>query len=165
VHQKNPAMFNQIASYFQDLPLFEFVWIGDGVSRELLTSKNICVTGWMPVADAKEMIAEGDVYLSTANFEGMSFAVLEALAMRKPVLLTDCVGNKDLVKQGLNGDLFLNEDEAIGKITQYFNNRAMLKTMGKHSSLHCRESFDVKNTFEQYHSLYSSKLSPAAVAI
>ncbi len=161
VHQKNPQLFNRIASYFQDLPLFEFMWIGDGVSRDVLTSGNIAITGWMPVATAKEMIAEGDVYLSTANFEGMSFAVLEALAMKKPVLLTDCVGNKDLVKQGLNGDLFLNEDEAIGKILQYFNNRAMLKTMGNHSSLHCRESFDVKDTFEQYHQLYRSKLATA----
>ncbi|HEX4372247.1 MAG TPA: hypothetical protein VHZ50_02985, partial [Puia sp.] len=71
---------------------------------------------------------------------------------------TDCVGNKDLVNQGLNGDLFLNEDEAIGKILQYFNNRAMLKTMGNHSSQHCQDSFDVKDTFEQYHQLYKTKM-------
>ena len=156
VHQKNPALFNRIAQYFEDLKQFEFIWIGDGVSRAELTATNITITGWLPVNIAKAMISGGDVYLSTANFEGMSFAVLEALAMKKPVLLTDCIGNKDLVNQGLNGGLFSNDHEAIVKLLQYSNNRPMLKTMGDHSSMHCQDSFDVKNTFEQYHQLYTN---------
>src|SRR5579872_2188808 len=46
--QKNPALFNQIAAYFEDVTGIEFIWIGDGPDRGLLTAKNIAVTGWLP---------------------------------------------------------------------------------------------------------------------
>jgi len=160
VHQKNPELFNKIASYFEDLPSFEFVWVGDGAKRHLLTAPNITVTGWISTNDVNELIKEGDVYLSTANFEGLSFATLEALALKKPVLLNDCVGNKDVVNQGLNGDLFSTEHDAIVKILRYYNNRPMLQAMGKHSSDHCRDSFDAKDTAEQYRRLYQTNSIP-----
>jgi glycosyltransferase involved in cell wall biosynthesis len=158
VHQKNPELFNKIASYFQELSAFEFVWVGDGAKRNLLTAPNITVTGWLSNGDVNDLIKEGDVYLSTANFEGLSFATLEALALQKPVLLNDCIGNKDIVNQGLNGDLFSNENDAIVKILRYYNNRPMLQAMGKHSSAHCRDSFDAKETAQHYHRLYENKL-------
>ncbi len=35
---------------------------------------------------------------------------------KKPVLLSNCVGPSDVVKRGMNGDLFNNSDDAIIKI-------------------------------------------------
>ena len=152
--QKDPALFNAIAAYFEDLPQFEFIWIGDGIDASLLTAKNITITGWLSPADARSLLLTSDVYLSTARFEGLSFSVLEALSLKKPVLLTDCVGNRDMVKQGLNGDLFTTPEQAIVKIIQYFNNGNMLPVMGDHSALHCEDAFDVQQTRERYRNLY-----------
>lgn len=42
-YQKNPTLFNEIAELLSDV---KFVWIGDGVLRGELTSKNIEITGW-----------------------------------------------------------------------------------------------------------------------
>ena len=86
----------------------------------------------------------------------MPFAVLEALILKKPVLLSDCIGNRDIVHKGLNGDLFTNEDEAILKILQYYNNRDMLQVMGEYSQQLCAQEFDVDSTGSSYRDLYKS---------
>ena len=156
VDQKNPALFNAIATYFDEFSDFEFLWVGDGEDRSQLTAKNIHITGWLSSKENKALITEAQVYLSTANFEGMPFAVLEALILKKPVLLSDCVGNRDIVHKGLNGDLFNNEDEAILKILQYYNNRDMLEIMGAYSQEFCAQEFDVDSTGSSYRDLYKS---------
>lgn len=154
IHQKNPSLFNTIARYFEEFPQFEFVWIGDGPQRELLTASNITITGWMPQEEVGRLISAANVYMSTAHFEGLPYAVLEALSLKKPVLLSNSVGNRDLVKSCLNGDLFKHHSEAIVKLLQYFNNISMLNIMGEYSALHGKESFNVNYTFTRYRSLY-----------
>ena len=86
------------------------------LKRNGLRRKNITVTGWLDDNDVHKYMAASDVYLSTSRYEGLSFAVLEALALKKPVLLHNCTGNIDLVKKGLNGGLFNTEADAIVRI-------------------------------------------------
>ncbi|ULQ56472.1 glycosyltransferase [Flavihumibacter rivuli] len=159
IYQKNPQLFNTIASYFEEFSQFEFIWIGDGPDKDILTSKNIIITGWQPHDKVHQLVSSADIYLSTAVFEGLPFAVLEALALNKPVILSDCVGNRDLVNNGLNGDLFNTADEAIIKILQYQNNENMLTIMGKHSASICDTSFNMHQSYRQYKNLYSRPLN------
>lgn len=156
--QKNPYLFNAIASYFQDMEQLEFVWIGDGRYKKLFTSKNIKVTGWLDSKEVHSYVSSSDIYLSTSKYEGLSFAVLEALALKKPVLLSNCTGNTDIVKQGINGDLFNNAQEAIVKILHYQNNREMLSVMGNFSAEICNTEFNVKENFKAYRQLYAGLL-------
>ena len=154
VQQKDPALFNTIATYFKDFDHFEFVWVGEGDERHRLTSPNITITGWLPPAEVLELINSAHLYLSTSQYEGLSFSVLEALSLRKTVLLKDCIGNRDIVKKGMNGDLFTNEQEAIVKIFQYYNNPAMLQVMGEYSGWLCHQEFNVNVTCLGYRNLY-----------
>lgn len=159
IGQKNPGLFNRIAAYFEDLDDFRFIWIGDGPDKELLTSKNITITGWLPMTATERLLSSANVYISTSNFEGLPFAVLEALILRKPVLLNDCVGNRDIVLRGINGDLFTDEADAILKILRYQNNREMLPIMGEYSKHHCEQEFDVRHMFTAYRQLYGSLMA------
>jgi glycosyltransferase involved in cell wall biosynthesis len=154
VQQKNPLLFNTIASHFKDFEQFEFIWVGDGDERGLLTAPNITITGWLPQSQALELINSSHLYLSTSQYEGLSFSVLEALSLRKTVLLKNCIGNRDIVKKGLNGDLFSNAQEAIVKIFQYYNNPAMLRVMGEYSGWLCHKEFNVDTTCLGYRNLY-----------
>jgi glycosyltransferase involved in cell wall biosynthesis len=156
VEQKNPALFNAVAAYFEEFSGFEFLWIGDGDARDQLTARNIVVTGWLPARETQDLITHSQVYLSTSHFEGLPFAVLEALVLKKPVLLSDCIGNRDIVNNGLNGNLFRSEEEAILKILQYHNNLDMLAVMGEYSQQFCAREFDVHSTFTSYRDLYKS---------
>ena len=154
--QKNPSLFNSIAYYFREFDQFEFIWAGDGGDKHLLTEKNIIVTGWLNQQEIKKLVSEADMYLSTALYEGLSFGVLEALTLHKPVLLSNCVGNMDVVKNGINGDLFRTEADAIVKILRYYNNGEMLYVMGNFSKSICEAEFDVKSNFNNYRKLYAN---------
>jgi len=154
VPQKNPSLFNNIAAYFEGLDQFEFIWVGDGDGRNLLTAKNVKVTGWENEEKVKEVIESCDVYLSTSHYEGLSFSALHALSYMKPVLLSNCVGNRDIVIPGMNGDLFDNKDEAISKILKYYNNADMLSVMGGFSRELCEQEFDRTNNFTNYRNIY-----------
>ncbi|MET0300268.1 MAG: glycosyltransferase [Flavitalea sp.] len=158
-NQKNPELFNEIALQFRHLKNYRFIWIGDGEERSKLTSDNITITGWVPANVSKKYISDADVYLSTSNFEGLSFSVLEALALKKPVLLKDCVGNKDIVRGGLNGDLFEHGNGAVIKIMHYANNPNMLPLMGEYSNEFCRQDFDIRSTSGMYRDLYRGKFN------
>ena len=153
--QKNPELFNEIASYFADMPEMEFTWIGEGRQKKYLQSPNIQITGWLPAEHAQELVAAADLYLSTSRYEGLPFAVLEALALKKPVLLSKCTGNSDLVKHGINGSLFKTATTAIMKILQYYNNKEMLKVMGEFSGAICSAEFDGRKNFKLYRSYYA----------
>ncbi|MCW3073475.1 MAG: glycosyl transferase group 1 [Flaviaesturariibacter sp.] len=155
--QKNPALFNSVAGYFEELDQFEFIWIGDGAEKDLLTAKNITVTGWIDPAEVKTLMASADMYFSTSVYEGLSFAALEALSLQKPLLLSDCVGNKDIISKGLNGDLFGNKNEAVNKILSYYNNSDMLRVMGQTSYALCQKQFDMKQNFGSYRRIYSNE--------
>ena len=154
VQQKDPVLFNTIATHFKDFEQFEFIWVGDGGERSVLTSPNITITGWLPQSEALELINNSHLYLSTSQYEGLSFSVLEALSLRKTVLLKNCIGNRDIVRKGLNGDLFSNAQEAILKIFQYYNNPAMLQVMGEYSGWLCQKEFNVDATCLGYRNLY-----------
>jgi glycosyltransferase involved in cell wall biosynthesis len=158
IAQKNPSLFNTIATYFSEFDQFEFVWAGDGENREILTAKNILVTGWLHQNEIKRLVSDSNIYLSTALYEGLSFGVLEALTLNKPVLLSYCVGNMDAVKNGINGDLFQTPTDAILKIIQYHNNRDMLRVMGEFSKSICETEFNVKNNFSIYRQLYANTI-------
>ena len=159
-HQKNPQAFNQIAQYFAEFEQFEFIWAGDGQDRHVLTAPNVQVTGWLNAVDCKGIIASADLYLSTSLYEGLSFAVLEALALQRPLLLSQCIGNKDAVRNGLNGDLFTTEQDAINKILSYYNNQDMLVVMGDFSQKIAHQDFDMQRNFENYRQVYSGDFRP-----
>jgi glycosyltransferase involved in cell wall biosynthesis len=155
VAQKNPQLFNAIASYFQEFEAFEFIWAGDGEDRAVLKANNITVTGWLHNEQVKELVAQSHIYLSTSLYEGLSFGVLEAMALKMPMLLSNCVGNSDVIKNGLNGNLYKNEMEAIIKILHYYNNREMLQVMGDFSHQICKTEFNAQSNFSTYRTIYS----------
>jgi len=160
VPQKNPALFNRIASYFQQFEQYQFIWVGDGEARSELFSENIRVTGWLSTEQVKDEVGEADLYISTSNYEGLSFALLEALSLHKPVLLNECVGNRDIIRNGLNGGYFNNASEAILKILHYGNNQDMLTIMGQFSQEICANEFDSFQNFTVYRQRYGRNLQP-----
>ena len=163
--QKNPVLFNEIASYFRDMPDVRFLWIGDGRHRRVLTSPNITVTGWKDSTEVHRIVAQSQVYLSTSRYEGLSFAVLEALALRKPVLLSQCTGNVDIVRLGVNGDLFKSPYDAIVKLLHYYNNPEMLEVMGAYSGAICKADYNMRENFKGYRELYAGTWKAAKTSV
>ena len=103
-YARNPGFFNKIALAN---PYIDFVWIGDGELKNLLTAPNIKITGWFnKQAEGLLELEKIDLYLQTSLWEGLPFALLEASAREIPILATNIIGNKDIVASGKTGYLF-----------------------------------------------------------
>lgn len=148
---RNPELFNKIALRH---PKVRFVWIGDGELRDLITSKNIEVTGWFTERkEALEHLKLVDVYLQTSLWEGLPMAVLEAMAFKKPVLATNVIGNKDVVLHGKTGYLFDNEEELSTYIKLLLDKAHRLK-LGESGAIRVKEFFDSSKNFKGLEEIY-----------
>ncbi|MCB8566264.1 glycosyltransferase [Fusobacterium ulcerans] len=152
--QKNPELFNKIAENFIKNKNIEFIWIGDGELKEQLSSKNIKITGWLSQKEVQQQLIEADVYLSTASWEGLSLAVLQAMENNLPLLLSACVGNIDLVAEDYNGFLFKTQEQVIKKINFLLKDKGKTKELGKNSYLLLKKEFDIQNMVKRYKILY-----------
>jgi glycosyltransferase involved in cell wall biosynthesis len=156
MQQKNPALFNEIASAFVNNSNVTFTWIGDGNQRNLLSSPNITITGWVPHTEVEKYLSEANLYISTALWEGLSYAVLEAMSMRLPLLLSNCPGNSDLVVNSINGFLYNTSQQAIDFIHQYLNQKELLQKHGEASLNMLQTTFNVERMADGYRKVYAS---------
>lgn len=121
--QKAPFDFVHAAAYAlahrSDL---KFIMVGDGplraeteqLIRQLDLSDYIIVTGHR--TDVPELLAAMDVFMLTSLWEGLPISLLEAMAMSKPVIVTDIKGSREVVKNGETGYLVPPKDpEAAGE--------------------------------------------------
>jgi len=148
--QKDPSSFGRIAnSLHHDA---DFIWVGDGEMVDLLRSISpvVRVTGWKTRGESIELVASSDIYVQTSLWEGMPISVLEAMALGKPVVARDIVGNRDLVRHGFNGFLARTEEEFIAAIRTLIADSYLAQVMGEKGrnivySKHSMEAF-----MEQY---------------
>ena len=100
LYQKNPKLFNEIA---QLLPEFEFIWIGEGELKTELTSPNIKVTGWCKREDTLKILQDAQFFILPSLWEGLPISLLEAMYLKKICLVSNVIGNRDVIKSGRNG--------------------------------------------------------------
>ena len=152
--QKNPKLFNDIALEFIDNPNIQFIWCGDGELKSELTSPNIKCTGWIERKTLKNYLANADIYLSTSLWEGLPLSVLEAMSIGLPVVLSDCVGNRDLVE---NKDfLYQDKQKAVQMINYYIKNKKILKKESLKSKIIFDRYFKLDRMSNSYYYLYKN---------
>jgi glycosyltransferase involved in cell wall biosynthesis len=68
------------------------------------------------VADVTETLREADLYVLPSREEGMSIALLEAMALGMPVVASDIPGNRGIIRHGKTGMLVAaGEPEALAR--------------------------------------------------
>lgn len=152
--QKNPKLFNDIALEFIDNPNIEFIWCGDGELKSELTSPNIKCTGWIERKELENYLANADIYLSTSLWEGLPLSVLEAMSIGLSVVLSNCVGNRDLVEN--KNFLYQDKQKAIKIINYYIKNRSLLIENGLKTREIFNRDFKLENMAYLYYRLYRS---------
>ena len=93
---------------------FELVLVGDGPLRgelERLIEKyglreHVRITGWISNQKVREEIAGARALVLPSFSEGLPVVIMEAMALRRPVLTTYIAGIPELVRSGENGWLF-----------------------------------------------------------
>jgi len=93
---------------------FELVLAGDGEMRgqiEALIARyglqqQVRITGWISSAQVREEILAARALVLPSFAEGLPVVIMEAMALRRPVLTTYVAGIPELVRPGENGWLF-----------------------------------------------------------
>ena len=98
--QKQPQIFNKIAEL---VPEARFLWIGDGELKDQLTAPNIEVTGWKPRHDALAMAKGADVFVLCSLGEAIAMSLIENMYIKKLCLVSNTIGNKSVIQDGVNG--------------------------------------------------------------
>lgn len=152
--QKNPKLFNEIAKEFITNKDVQFIWCGYGELKSELTSPNIKCTGWITKDKIAQYLASADIYLSTSLWEGLPLSVLEAMSIGLPLVLSDCVGNRDLINN--NGYLYKDINIAIRNIKYFIDNKNYKLCCGKESKTIFYKDFNLKNMANKYYEMYRS---------
>lgn len=86
--------------------------VGDGPLREELEKfckqqgiHDVEFLGELPYREVLKQVANSDIFILTSLEEGMPNAIIEALALGKPVIATAVGGIPEVVKDGVNGIL------------------------------------------------------------
>ncbi|WP_444320447.1 glycosyltransferase [Megasphaera sp.] len=157
-YQKNPKLFNEIAVHFKEDKRVRFLWIGDGELRhEIQENEQVQVTGWVTPSEVQSYLNQIDIYISTSLWEGLPLSVLEAMNCGKPLLLSDCVGNVDTVKDGDNGFLYHDVEDAVDLIEKFLliPTESVLKLEKKSYQMVCN-NFSLRLLKNAYESLYKT---------
>lgn len=92
----------------------ELVLAGDGDMRSELESQiaqynlqgQVRITGWISSAQVREEILSARALILPSFSEGLPVVIMEAMALRRPVLTTYVAGIPELVRPGVDGWLF-----------------------------------------------------------
>ena len=110
--------------------------------------------------NAESIINIFDISVLTTNSkvhgEGISNAIMEYMAMGKPVIATDCGGNRELVKEGKTGFLVKASDplEMAQKISFFLENNEKAKDFGRNGKERLRIEFNLEKMGGAFEDLY-----------
>lgn len=76
-----------------------------------------------------------DLYVHASKFEGKSIAIQEARILGKPIVVTDCSGNREQIDSGTDGLICDFNSEAIAScVKEMLENKDMSSEMGKRAA-------------------------------
>jgi colanic acid/amylovoran biosynthesis glycosyltransferase len=113
--QKGQLLLMQAASLLAEQgQAFEIVLAGDGEMRAEIESlieryglqQQVRITGWISSEQVRAEILAARALVLPSFAEGLPVVIMEAMALRRPVLTTYVAGIPELVRQGENGWLF-----------------------------------------------------------
>lgn len=145
--------------------------VGDGEDREILyeLSKSLGISTKVHFLgkrmDIADLLVSSDIFVLSSNWEGMPNVVLEAMALRLPVVATNVPGTAELVIDGKTGFLFPIGDSVTlaEQILVLIRNPRLRKCMGKIGREICEKEFSIDkmatNTSALYCKLIEAKRS------
>jgi glycosyltransferase involved in cell wall biosynthesis len=141
--QKDFATFVRVARRVADTHVSVcFVIVGPVEARELAEAlpkqiKELGLDGRVFVlgarSDVPALLAQSNVFLSTAIFEGQGLAALEAMSLSKPVVAMDCVGLRECIEHEIDGLLVPlgNEGACAQAVLRVLHDGALAEMLGQ----------------------------------
>lgn len=134
-----PAAISMLASLYEQDPSIRLWITGPILEKEEGNKVRSMVEqnarwarylGQVPHREMGEIYRCADAVLNTSLSEGQSSAVLEAMSMGIPVVVSDIPGNRDIVPHGKAGFIYRNEEEFSRYARRLMESKELRQEMG-----------------------------------
>jgi glycosyltransferase involved in cell wall biosynthesis len=162
--QKRPFLFLEIAArILARIPEARFFWIGDGPlaaewdarATALGIASRAQRLGWRE--DVAGLLASGDLLLHTAEYEGLSLAILEAMAAGLPCAISDTL-YREMPFLNAGNSISVSDDDSLIEVLQ---NRDELARRARAARELAVAAFSVEAMAAAYEELYKRQLAQA----
>ena len=165
IWHKGVREYYEAATLLSKYENVQFILVGDvdegnhsSADKAFLEAGNVLWLGHRD--DVLELTAMADIYVLPSYREGVPRTLLEAASMAKPIITTNTVGCREVVKNGKNGFLVTVKDSKMltKKIEYLLNNVSERNIMGENGRIIAINEFDIKQVVKQYLLLYQRVL-------
>lgn len=154
-------IFRAIEAIADDPKNFNIILIGGGELRpryeELSKETGIpCeIHDRIPQQQIVEIMSDCDIYIQSSYSEGVPRAIIEAMAMRMPIITTDVGFTSGAILDGKSGLLIPAGDiESMGRaIKKMIESEALRKSLASRAYEDAREHFEWNQCFDRYRDL------------
>jgi glycosyltransferase involved in cell wall biosynthesis len=139
-----------------------FLAVGNGINLEKIKKRvfdgqiqNVIFTG--KIDDVESLVNLADIgVLFSPNGEGISNAIIEYMALGKPVIANDAGGTKEIVKHGVNGYLITTETtkEIADLINNLLDDKKKRQKMGEAGKKLIYKFFTIERMGKEYEKVY-----------
>ena len=106
-----------VPSIIQEFPQVKFVWVGEGDLEQYLIQRaktlgvqdNVLLLGYR--LDVPKLLTSADIFVFPTHFEGLPFAIIEAIAHQLPVIASDASSIPEVIENKVQGILFPSKDK------------------------------------------------------
>lgn len=143
---------------------YEIIGSGPEKQRILYTiddlnlKNSVSLSGKLTPEQIKDKLQQADAFLLTSHSEGISNAVLEAMACSLPVVTTDCGGMPEAVTDGVEGFVVPRgtPKETAGRLAYLAANAEARLLMGEAGRKKIKQEFNLDDQIRQFIELFSS---------
>lgn len=150
-YQKNPKLFAQVAKCLKD---DRFLWIGMGEMEDSIKAANIEITGWCEHEEAIRRMEQVDIFLLTSLWEGLPISLLEAMYLKKVCIVTNVIGNRDVIEHGVNGFIGDTAEDIVTLIEEIKAGKWDLQKITERAKADVEEKYNILVMCKEYSKRY-----------
>lgn len=164
-------LLQSIPFVIESSPNAKFYIVGDGplkeelseLAKQLTIQNNVVFLGFRE--DSEALMKQFDIFCLPSLSEGLSSAILAAMANGLPVVATDVGGIPELVVHGETGYLVPPNDplELAGALKSLIENEELRLSMGKAGRVRISERFTVGQKLDSTEAIYTQLLQESAI--
>jgi len=119
------------------------------------------IVGAVPPSQVLKYMSNADIFVLSSHREGISNAVLEAMASGLPIVTTDAGGMQEAVRNGVDGFVVpvRDIDALVDRIQRLLEDPALRHRMGKAAREHIEAEFTLQRQAETFEAMYKSVLN------
>lgn len=162
----HPDLLRAAALVRRKIPEVRFVLVGQGpleertrrLARDLGLTDSVLFAGYRE--DAARLCAAFDLFTLSSVHEGLSIALLEAMAAGTPAVVTDAGGLPEVVEDGVHGRVVPRRDPAAlaAAIVELLSDDGLRARMGRAARKRAR-GFDIRRAVRRMEQVYEELLS------